>query len=133
MKKASFLLTCTLFVFCSKKEPEIIGLWSVKSNYYKATYKISLQKNNLIGKVMYYNDGTTLLKETKTDKDIFLFNLKETKNHSYIDGVSGATETKNQTTSIKIKHKDTLEVTTHILKKPLTETWIRILNNNTHE
>ncbi len=133
MKRALFLLTCSLFIFCSRKEHEIIGLWTVKSNYYKATYKISLDENNLTGKVMYYNDGTTILRETKTDKDIFLFNLEETNNHTYIEAISGATETKNQTTSIKIKHKDTLEVTSYIMKTPLIETWIRIHNNNTYE
>lgn len=133
MKKVLLLIACFSFIFCSKKEHEIIGLWTVNSNYYNATYKIELDKNTLIGKVIYYNDGTTLLHETKTDKDLFLFNLKQKSDNNYIDAVSGATKTNNQTTSITIKHKDTLEVTSYIMKKPLTEIWIRNFNNDTHE
>lgn len=129
MKRALLLLTCSLFIFCSKKEHKIIGLWNVKSNYYKATYKIEQQSNKLVGRVIYYNDGTTVLHETKTDKDLFLFDLK-LKKDTYIDAVSGATNTKKQTTSIKLKHNDTLEVTSYIMKKPLIETWIRNSNNN---
>ncbi len=133
MKRILLLLSCCLFIFCAKKEHEIIGLWDVKSNYYRATYKIEFQNNRLVGKVIYYNDDTTVLKETKTDKDLFLFNLKQKSDNNYIDAVSGATKTNNQTTSITIKHKDTLEVTSYIMKKPLTEIWIRNFNNDTHE
>lgn len=115
-------------MFCSKNEHKIIGLWNVKSNYYKATYKIEQQNSKLVGKVIYYNDGTTALHETKTDKDLFLFDLK-LKNNTYTDAVSGATNTKKQTTSMKLKHKDTIEVTSYIMKKPLTEIWIRNSNN----
>ena len=133
MKKISLITTCLFFAFCTKKEHPIVGLWNVQSNYYKATFKIASEKNKLVGKVIYYNDDTTILHETRTEKDIFLFNLKETDNNTYIDAVSGATETKKHTTSISIKHKDTLEVTTYISKKPLTETWIRNKKLNTDE
>jgi hypothetical protein len=112
---------------CAKREYEITGFWKVHSNYYKATYKIVEEQNKLVGKVIYYNDDTTILYETGTKKDIFLFNLKPNKT-GYIDAVSGATKT-NSNTSIKTKHRDTLEVTSYIQNKPLIETWIRIKNN----
>lgn len=129
MKKNILLITCFLFIFCSEKEHDIIGFWNVESNYYRATYKIENKNNKLIGKVIYYNDDTTILKETHTDKDIFLFNLKLKKDNIYVDAVSGATSSKNQNTIIKVNHKDTLEVTSYIMKKPLKEIWIRNTNN----
>ena len=125
MKNSFTIFICILLTSCLKKEHQIIGLWKVNSNFYKATYKIVEEQNKLIGKVIYYNDDTTVLHETGTDKDIFLFNLKPNK-AGYVDAVSGATKTKNYYTSIKTKHKDTLEVTTYIQNKPLTETWTRI-------
>lgn len=110
---------------CSTQiDKQIIGIWQVQSKFYKATYKIETQDNRLIGKVLYYNDGTTILYETGTDKDIFLKNLKY-KNNSYIDAVSGATKTTSESLIIKIKHKDTLEVTSYIRHQPLIEIWTR--------
>ncbi|MCL7752149.1 hypothetical protein [Polaribacter sp. Z022] len=124
MKKLFLIIVCLFFMVYSKKNHEIIGLWNVKSNHYKATYKIEFQETKLVGKVIYYNDDTTVLHETGTKKDLFLFNLKK-ENNIYVDAVSGATNTETYATTIKEKHKDTLEVTTFIMKKPLIETWIR--------
>ena len=113
-----------LFVFCAKAPKEILGTWIVQSKFYKATYKIEKQNKKLIGKVIYYNDDTTILHETGTKKDIFLTNLKY-KDDVYADAISGATQTNSEDLTIKIKHKDTLEVTSYIRHKPLVEIWTR--------
>ncbi len=108
---------------CSTQiDKRILGIWNVQSNFYKATYKIEKKGKKIIGKLLYYNDDTTVLHETNTDKDIFLHDLKY-KNGVYVDAISGATTTKNLT--IKIKHQDTLEVTSYIIHKPLIEIWTR--------
>ena len=73
---------------------------------------------------MYYNDGTTVLHETNTPKDIFLHDLKY-HDTVFVDAVSGATQTTSESLSIKIKNKDTLEVTSYIQHTPLVEKWIR--------
>ncbi len=123
MKKI-FLILFIFSISCSSKiDQRIIGIWNVESNFYRATYKIEESDKKLIGKVIYYNDDTTVLHETKTDKDIFLHNLKY-KNKVFIDAVSGATKTTENLT-IKIKHNDTLEVTNYINNKPLIENWSR--------
>jgi len=116
-----------LFVYCTKAPEEILGVWKVENSFYKAVYKIENQGAKLLGKVLYYNDGTTILKETKTAKDIFLHDLK-LKNDVYVDAISGATKTNSENLTIKIKHKDTLEVTSYIQHKPLIELWTRKQN-----
>ena len=76
MKKYLFGLSIFIIGCNLKIDNRILGTWKVQSNYYDATYKIEKQGKKLIGKVIYYNDGTTILRETKTQKDVFLKNLK---------------------------------------------------------
>ncbi len=116
-----FLISCS-----SQIDHRVLGTWKVQSTFYKAIYKIEKQHTKLIGKVLYYNDDTTILKKTNTDKDIFIKNL-EYKNEVYVDAISGATKTNSKNLKIKVKHKDTLEVTSYISNKPLVEIWIRKL------
>lgn len=129
MKKYLFGLSIFIIGCNLKIDNRILGTWKVQSNYYDATYKIEKQGKKLIGKVIYYNDGTTILRETKTQKDVFLKNLKY-KNNIFIDAVSGATKTNSNYVSIKVNHKDTLEVTSYIMNKPLIEFWIKSTINN---
>lgn len=124
MKKTLLGLIVLLTACSTQIDKRVLGTWNVQSNFYKATYKIEKQGEKLIGKVLYYNDDTTVLHETKTDKDIFLHDLKY-KNNVYVDAISGATKTTSENLTIKIKHKDTLEVTSYINKKPLVENWTR--------
>ncbi|MCT4698734.1 hypothetical protein [Tenacibaculum haliotis] len=129
MKKYLFGLSIFIIGCNPKIDNRILGTWKVQSNYYDATYKIERQGKKLIGKVIYYNDGTTILRETKTQKDVFLKNLKY-KNNIFIDAVSGATKTNSNYLSIKVNHKDTLEATSYIMNKPLIEFWIKSTINN---
>ncbi len=124
MKKTLLGLIVLLTACSTQIDKRILGTWNVQSNFYKATYKIEKQGKKLIGKVLYYNDDTTVLHETKTDKDIFLHDLKY-KNEVFVDAISGATNTVSEKLTIKVKHKDTLEVTSYINKKPLIENWTR--------
>ena len=124
MKKIGILLFMLSFTFCTKTPKEILGVWNVQSKFYKATYKIEKENKKLVGKVIYYNDDTTILRETGTKKDIFLNDLKY-KNDVFVDAISGATQTNSENLTIKIKHKDTLEVTSYIRHKPLVEIWTR--------
>ena len=124
MKKAGILILMLSFAFCTKAPKEILGIWEVQSKFYRATYKIEKAGKKLIGKVIYYNDDTTVLHETGTEKDIFLSNL-EYKDNVFVDAISGATQTNSESLTIKIIHKDTLEVTNYIRHKPLVEIWTR--------
>ncbi|CAL2104545.1 conserved protein of unknown function [Tenacibaculum sp. 190130A14a] len=123
--KRFLLITVILFLGCSKSfDQRIIGIWKTNSKFYEATYKFEKVRKNIVGKLLYYNDGTTILRETGTDKDIFIKNLQY-KDRLFIDAVSGATQTTSSNYQIKVKHKDTLEVTTHIRNKPSIEIWTR--------
>ncbi|WP_420551374.1 hypothetical protein [Tenacibaculum aiptasiae] len=124
MKRYLFGLLIFLIGCSTQIDERILGIWNVQSSFYKATYKIEKQANKLIGKVIYYNDDTTIIRETGTDKDIFLNNLTY-KDDTFVDAISGATQTNSDNLKIKIKHKDTLEVTSYIMHKPLIEIWVR--------
>lgn len=126
MKRFLFLFLIFLVGCSTEIDNRILGTWNVQSKFYRGTFKIEKESKKLIGKIIYYNDDTTILKETETDKDIFLHDLKM-KDDVFIDAVSGAT-THTENLNIKVKNKDTLEVTTYIMKKPLVEIWTRNKN-----
>lgn len=115
---------------CKTKENPLLGVWKINSKFYKATCKIIKDENSVKGLVLYYNDDTTIYKYKEGDgesKNYFFNNLIEKKG-TYVDAVSGATKTDKleEAVTLKLLSKDTLEVTTHIMRKPLKETWIRI-------
>lgn len=124
IQKSIFFLLILMVACTSKIDDRILGTWEVQSKFYRATYKIEKKSKKLVGKILYYNDDTTIIRETGTDKDIFLTNLTYKKG-TYIDAVSGATKTQKESLTIKIRHKDTLEVKTYIMHKPLIEFWTR--------
>jgi LEA14-like dessication related protein len=123
MKKSIFFLTVVFLISCTKKPTELIGIWEVQSPFYKARYAIEEHKDNVVAKIKYYNDDTYVYRESGTDKDIFLYKIQK-KEDVYVDAISGATITKKEIT-LKLKSKDTLEVTTYIRNKPLKEFWIK--------
>lgn len=125
MFNKSIFLLFFIFLSCqSTIDSDILGVWNVQSDFYRAKYKIEQRGNKLVGALLYYNDDTKELKATHTDQDIFLKNLKK-KNGLYIDAISGATITNHSQMEIVIKSKDTLEVSTHIMNDVLKEYWIR--------
>lgn len=125
MFNRSIFLIAFIFLSCqSTIDSDILGVWNVQSDFYRAKYKIEQRGNKLVGALLYYNDDTKELKATHTDQDIFLKNLKK-KNGLYIDAISGATITNHSQMEIVIKSKDTLEVSTHIMNEVLKEYWIR--------
>lgn len=101
-----------LFLACSTEiDQRILGVWQVKDTYYTAEYQIEYRNKKLVGRILYYNDNTTILKATETDEDIFLNNLKYKKG-IFVDAVSGATKT--NTAQLKILNEDSLEATFYL-------------------
>lgn len=123
MKKITIIL-CLLVFSCSKNSETLLGTWKVDSKFYRATYNIVEVDGDLKAEVIYYNDDTTVLRQNKAAPFYLFHNLKYQDDHS-LDAISGATKTKAQPVFIKLKHKDTLEVTTYLSKKPLKEIWIK--------
>lgn len=115
---------CLFILSCNKDTKALLGTWKVDSKFYRATYNIVEVDGDLKAEVIYYNDDTTILRQNK-DNPFYLFHNLNYKDDASIDAVSGATKTKSQPIFLKLKHKDTLEVTTYFSTKPLKEIWIK--------
>lgn len=125
MKFKVILLFAVLIFGCSKKPQHLYGKWKLISSFYDATYNIIEQDDSIKAQILYYNDGTTQYAFDKKEPWYQFTNLKHKKNQ-YVDAIAGATKTGTQGISIESVHKDTLEVTSYILHKPLVEKWYRI-------
>lgn len=121
------LFTLGFLFSCDRPADELLGTWKVNSKFYKATYEVIEEADEIKALVKYYDDDTFRYSFDSTNVHYVFTSLKK-KGDQYVDGVSGAT-VKNADAkglSISIKAKDTLEVTSYVLDKPLVETWTRI-------
>ncbi|WP_299552368.1 hypothetical protein [Seonamhaeicola sp.] len=126
MKRIAYIIILFSMSSCSNGIKNLYGTWNVKSNHYKATYLILNENDSVKAKVLYYNDGTSIYKESE-HKSYYVFENLKPKGALYVDAISGATiKDTNKNSSIRIIHKDTIEVTTYIMHRPLKETWKRI-------
>ncbi len=117
----------SIFMFsCSSRQDSIIGEWKVNSRFYQAVYQIVEENDALSGVVLYYNDGTTKYKYDGLKRRYAFTGLKKDKDQ-YVDGITGATTKMEAPKSVEIKKRgrDTLEMTSYIMEKPLVEIWTR--------
>ncbi|WP_460219267.1 hypothetical protein [Psychroserpens sp. MEBiC05023] len=127
MKNRVLLFILLVAFSCAEKENPLLGKWEVDSKYYRAIYNIIKSNDSVKGKVLYYNDDTTIIRESD-GKDYYIFmDLKEDEG-IYVDAISGATKSNDIKPNIELNliHLDTLDVTTYIRNKPLKEIWIRV-------
>lgn len=124
------LLFCCLWVLvaCSNPNDPIMGDWIVQNPFYRGIYKIIPDGKGFSGKVLYYNDGTTVF-DTSSNKQWYVFQHAVKKDSVYVDGISGASsKTSNGSTKticLKLTSHDTLEVTSYHFKQPSKELWTR--------
>lgn len=125
MKYGGIILLILTIISCKHDYTAIQGVWRVDSPFYKATYQINEHDGKQKCAVINYNDGTSKYSNDSA-KPYFLYkNIKYSKNqYVEVDGMSGATVKAGQT-EFRLLHKDTLQVTTYLHKKPLKEQWIR--------
>ncbi|PCE64792.1 hypothetical protein [Sediminicola luteus] len=104
---------------------KIYGTWQVKDAYHKAIYHIYKTNDSVMARVVYYNDGTQIIRESDPDTLFYFKNLREKDGH-FIDALSGATHS-DQVPDIKIvpKGNDSLLVTKQIMNSPTQEIWVR--------
>lgn len=128
MKKYVLLFGLFAVTACSSKNDVILGTWEVNNSIYRASYQIIKEGKGFSGEVLHYDDGTTQYSQQKENKR-YLFKNAQKNDSMYVDGISGASKkTENapaRTISLKVKHKDTLEVTSYILNHPIKELWTR--------
>lgn len=126
MQKWIFIFFLLATMSCSQQEEILLGKWVVHSRFYQASYQILEEEKEFKALVLYYNDGTSKYQYDGSNKH-FLFTKLKKKKGQYIDAISGATtkEGRGEHLSIHPKNKDTLEVTTYIMDRPLKEIWTR--------
>jgi len=127
MKKWILIFIPIIIYSCKQKNDNIVGDWIVQSRFYQATYQIIEDDNQWNALVLHYNDGTTRYKYDGIQKRFAFKGLTKSKT-AYVDGLSGATKSsgaKAKTIEINKKSKDTLEVTTYSMNKPIVELWVR--------
>ena len=127
MKRIVLVFLIALIVSCTSNDSKLYGSWNVVSKYYKGTYKIFKENDSIKAKVLYYNDGTTIIRESNNE-NYYAFNNLKKQDEIYVDAISGATKTNDVKPNIELNlsHPDTLDVTTYIRNKPLKEVWIRV-------
>ena len=128
MKKCALLFGLFAVIACSNENDVILGTWEVNNNSYRASYEIVKDGQGFSGEVLHYDDGTTQYSQQK-DNQRYVFQNAQKEDSIYVDGISGASKkTENapaKSISLKVKHKDTLEVTSYILNHPIKELWTR--------
>ena len=127
MKKWIWILIPMVIYSCQQTNDNIVGDWVVQSRFYQARYQIFEDAGQWNALVLHYDDGTTRYKYDGIEKRFAFTGLKKYKT-VYVDGLSGATksaETQQKTIEISKKSKDTIEVTTYSLNKPIVELWVR--------
>ncbi|MEW7290241.1 hypothetical protein [Aquimarina sp. 2304DJ70-9] len=105
-------------------ENNIVGVWDVKTDYYQAIYEIEKNKEKFIGKVHYYNDGTTEYKGKNKKEDYFLSNVTF-KDGQYRDGKMYLPDGSYYQVIFTVKDENTLEAKMTIEGQQYTETWTR--------
>lgn len=121
------ILTWMTIYGCSRIDERIYGDWCTTSDYYTACYNISEIKDEIVGKVLTYDDGTSNYSFNEENPK-YVFKQLIYRNERFTDGVSGATSTKEEsaTTTIKVINLDSIEVQTKLSKNHTTkEIWIR--------
>ncbi len=115
-----------MFLLACNQQDNIIGEWKVNSKFYQATFEIMEENDTWNGLVVYYNDGTTKYMHNDTKSRYAFTGLKKEK-EVYVDGITAATSKKGAPKSVEIRKqgKDSLEVTTYIMNKPIVEVWTR--------
>ncbi|MCG8583038.1 MAG: hypothetical protein MI866_24180 [Bacteroidales bacterium] len=101
----------------------ILGIWEVNNDYYKAIYEIVKFNQQYFGKVHYYNDGTTEIKAVGGEKDFFLEDILY-KDGSYTYGKMHLPDGSFYYVRFTLKG-DELTVKMTIQGQPYTEVWKR--------
>ncbi|MCP4437868.1 MAG: hypothetical protein GY810_02910 [Aureispira sp.] len=127
MSRQYYILLLFFQFFCSTSSTDnIVGVWTMKDKFYQASYQIVQEGNSFSGLVLHYNDGTTQYRYQESSPQFIFKNIIKQED-TYVDAISGATQStsKNKSISIKLRSLDTIEATRYISKRPIKELWLR--------
>ncbi|UTW66489.1 hypothetical protein KFE94_17850 [bacterium SCSIO 12643] len=134
MKYWYYILFLTGLISCNSSTNKLIGKWQVESPFYKAVYQIIKKDGELKTQILFYDDDIYRYR-FNGKKEKYLFQNIQQKDEDFVDMVSGATTSanSNKLPKLKLVHEDTLNVTTYQMRKPITETWVRINQNQSED
>jgi len=134
MKYWYFILFLVGIISCNSSTNVLIGKWQVESPFYKAIYQIVKKDGRLKTQILFYDDDTYRYR-FNGKKEKYLFQNIQQNEEAFVDMVSGATKQSDQSKLPKLilVHQDTLSVTTYQMRKPITETWVRINQNQSED
>ncbi|MCF2873371.1 MULTISPECIES: DUF2147 domain-containing protein [unclassified Tenacibaculum] len=119
----TFLCLVTL-ISCAQNNDEIVGVWTVKNQYYEAEYEVVEYKGKFFGKIHYYNDGKNEYKGNNEKKDYFLTDV-EKKGEKYVNGKMYLPGGAYYEVIFTLNNKDKLEALMTVEGQPYKETWKR--------
>ena len=121
---------CFLFSCHEDHSSDLLGEWKVPSPYYSAKYQILEDDDELHVLVLSYDDGTSRYSSNGKQKRYAYQSLNK-KAHKYVDAISGASTkaSEQHTVELQPKGRDTLEITTFFMDRPLKEFWVRTSKN----
>lgn len=122
------LLFFSILTSCAQQD-NIIGVWNVKNDYYQAVYEIEQLEAKFIGKIHYYNDGTTEYKGKNKKEDYFLTDVTA-KDGTYVNGKMYLPGGSYYEVIFSLKDANTLEAEMTVEGLPYKETWTRQSNYN---
>lgn len=111
---------------CAQEQDEIVGVWKVDNEYYKAVYEIVEVDNKFYGKVHKYDDGKEQYLGNNKKEDYFLTDV-ERKGKQYINGKMYMPDGSYYEVIFTLKDENTLKVDMTVEDYPYSETWNRKL------
>lgn len=100
----------------------IVGKWQLKTNFVNATFEISEKDSIFSGRVLSYNDGTTIQNEPQSD---YFFTGVASKGGKYTPGVIYPNTAMPGRIQFELKG-DELNVTKFMMNRPETEIWTKL-------
>ncbi len=126
----TILLIATLFVIAwltaivrAGNQDVIVGVWQVKTDYYQAIYEIESYDGSFVGKVHYYNDGQTEIKENK-DNMYFISDLNK-QGERYVAGKMYMPDGSYYEFNVDPIGEDHLKISMTVDSQAYSEDWFR--------
>ena len=110
-------------------QDDIIGVWDVKTDHYRAVYEIVENESKYYGMVHYYNDGTTEYKGNGKEEDYFLTDVEAKEDH-YVHGKMYLPDGSYYEVIFNLMDANTLEMQMTVEGLPYRETWKRQYNHD---
>jgi len=111
-------------ISCAQKTDQIVGVWEVDNEYYKAVYEIVEVDHKFYGKIHKYDDGKETYVGNNKKEDYFLTDV-ELKDNTYVNGKMYLPDGSYYDVIFTLLNANMLKVEMTIENFPYSETWTR--------